>query len=384
MISDLSLFNALVIYSVVLLLLSLLCLFTRFLEVGGDSILLAASVLITVRLLLPVEIPIASIVESWDFLGSIQRFFRDNPEVTRSLLVIWAVGAVIAVGRDVYILNRARKTCRSYDVVESPEVSEAAKDLGIPCPVIVSPDVSIPYVAGLLRYTIYFPVWDQSNKRLRMALSHELHHIKAHDAWIKLFFGIVCALMWWNPVVHIFRYVVDALLEFRCDRRVTKPLSPLDRLEYGQMLLDMAKSASKKDRSPALALDESSALGHANTVKQRITILTSRVNKRFRWVVIAIGCVCALVLFCASYLIIYQPASDPSVDNFEVGSDICYHEDFEKLEIGEEPCEAFILEGPDGQYQLFIDGYFVKYLTSEEILSQEYQDLWFFEKEGTK
>lgn len=308
MISDLSLFNALVIYSAVLLLLSLLCLFTRFLEVGGDSILLAASVLITVRLLLPVEIPIASIVESWDFLGSIQRFFRDNPEVTRSLLVIWAVGAVIAVGRDVYILNRARKTCRSYDVVESPEVSEAAEDLGIPCPVIVSPDVSIPYVAGLLRYTIYFPVWDQSDERLRMALSHELHHIKAHDAWIKLFFGIVCALMWWNPIVHIFRYVVDALLEFRCDRRVAKFLSPLECLEYGQMLLDMAKNVSKKGRSPALALDESSALGHANTIKQRITILTSRVNKRSRWVVIAIGCACALMLFCVSYLVVFQPA----------------------------------------------------------------------------
>lgn len=359
--------------------LSLLCLFTRFLEVGGDSILLAASVLITVRLLLPVEIPIASIVESWDFLGSIQRFFRDNPEVTRSLLVIWAVGAVIAVGRDVYILNRARKTCRSYDVVESPEVSEAAKDLGIPCPVIVSPDVSIPYVAGLLRYTIYFPVWDQSNKRLRMALSHELHHIKAHDAWIKLFFGIVCALMWWNPVVHIFRYVVDALLEFRCDRRVTKPLSPLDRLEYGQMLLDMAKSASKKDRSPALALDESSALGHANTVKQRITILTSRVNKRFRWVVIAIGCACALVLFCASYLVVFQPAIMPPTGNSETNPGIHYREGLEGIDTDEGPRGMFILKGSDGRYQLFIDYHFIEYLSYEEVVSEKYRDICIFE-----
>lgn len=384
MISGSSVLSALAIYTLALLLLSLLRLSTHFIGAGGDSVILAASALITVRLFLPIEIPVTSIVESWDFLGPIQRYLRDNPEIIRPLLIIWGVGAVLAVGWDVYILARSRKICSEYATVESPQVDEAVKELDIPCPVIVSPDVPVPYVAGLLQHTIYLPAWNFSEKELRMTLSHERYHVLAHDALIKVFFGFMSALMWWNPLIHIFRHVVDALLEFRCDRRVVKDLSPMERVEYGTMLLNMATRRTKKSRVPAMAVDEFSALGLPNTLQQRIEILTVQENKRARWAVTAIGCLCALVLFCASYLVVFQPAIILPVDEFENEPEVYYYEDLEGLEADEGSHNMFILKNSDGRYQLFIDYHFIEYLSYEEVTSDKYQNLRIFEENQQK
>lgn len=384
MISGSSVLSALAIYTLALLLLSLLRLSTHFIGAGGDSVILAASALVTVRLFVPIEIPVTSIVESWDFLGPIQRYLRDNPEIIRPLLIIWGVGAVLAVGWDVYILVRSRKICSEYATVESPQVDEAAKEVGVPCPVIVSPDVPVPYVAGLFQHTIYLPTWDLSEKELRMTLSHERYHVLAHDALIKVFFGFMSALMWWNPLIHIFRHVVDALLEFRCDRRVAKDLSPMERVEYGTMLLNMATRRTKKSRVPAMAVDEFSALGLPNTLQQRIEILTAQENKRARWAVTVIGCLCALVLFCASYLVVFQPAIIPLENRFEPGKGVSYSGKYEDLDINEGSHNAFVLKDSDGRYQLFMDYHFVGYLSYEEVTSDKYQNLRIFEENQQK
>lgn len=160
----------------------------------------------------------------------------------------------------------------------------------------------------------------------------------------------------------------------------------MERVEYGTMLLNMATRRTKKSRVPAMAVDEFSALGLPNTLQQRIEILTAQENKRARWAVTVIGCLCALVLFCASYLVVFQPAIMPSTETFEPGDGISYLEDYDDLEIEEQisDSDAFILKGLDGRYQLFIDDHLIGYLSYEEVTSDKYQNLRIFEENQQK
>lgn len=154
MISISSAFSALVIFTFAMIPLFFLRRWKHFLLMGGISILLVASALIVIRLFLPLEILITRPVHSWDLLANAQKFIRAHPDLFRLLRVVWFVGAVIVVARDVYILLHAHKTCRNYTKVDSPQIQEIAKGLSITCPVVVSSEVSSPYVSGPFHQTI--------------------------------------------------------------------------------------------------------------------------------------------------------------------------------------------------------------------------------------
>lgn len=381
MISGSSVLIALCLYTALLLVVCCLRRFTPLLKRGGVAVLLLLSAFAAVRLLLPVEVPFSHVVPSWNGLGALLKFFRTYPAVTRFLVAVWAVGAVIAVGIDIFALYRSHKRCRGYTIVESGAVQEIAKRLSIPCPVLVSPDVEIPYVAGIFRHTIYFPVLDLPEKEIELALAHEAQHIRTHDALIKLFFGLLSAAMWWNLVVRWFRREIDALLELRCDAKVTEHMDEQGRVDYAEMLKDIAAQVVSKRRVPALALDESPAVGGANVLTQRVNVILYREDKLSRRVSVAALCL-MVVLFLASYLVLFVPAGAPPTEDLQDDSRTSYDESFDGSGTGDGANSTFILKKSDGRYQLFVDYRFDRYLTDSEVALDQYQNLCIYEEEG--
>lgn len=383
MISTSSVLNALFFYSLILLVVWLLRRFTGFVRVGGGPALLLAAFVGIMRLLLPFEMPIAYAIRSWTILGKPQRFLIDHPEIQKLLLVIWAVGAVIALSRDIYVFLRARKRSRHYREGDCEYAQEAAERLGIDCPVLVTPDVEIPYVAGLFRHVIYVPELDQSEKRVELILRHEAQHIRSHDAQIKFAFGLLSAVMWWNVITIVFRREIDRLLELRCDRKVIEPMDEWERYEYGEMIQEMAERVKSGKRAPALALDESAAVGKSGAegsiLKQRMKMILAKPGQRPGWQCIAVQCALVL-LICASYLVIFQPASVPAIEEFQDDSRTYYDVNFDDFGIGEENHSTFILKRPDGRYELCINYEFSRYLTDDEVASDQYKDIYIFEK----
>lgn len=376
MISGSSVLIALCLYTALLLVVCCLRRFTPLLKRGGVAVLLLLSAFAAVRLLLPIEVPFAHVVPSWNGLGALLKFFRTYSAFTRFLVAVWVVGAVIFVGIDVFVLYRSHKRCRGYTIVESETVRKVARRLSIPCPVLVSPDVEIPYVAGIFRHTIYFPVLDLPEKEIELALAHEAQHIRTHDAWIKLFFGLLSAVMWWNLIVRWFRREIDALLELRCDAKVTERMDEQERVEYGEMLQKIAAQVMSKRRVPALALDESPAVGKDNVLTQRMDVILHREDKLARRVSVAALCV-LLVLFFASYLVLFVPAGAPPTEDFQnnPGVGAYYEESFDGPEIGDGANSTYILKMSDGRYRLYIGYEFSRYLTEDEIALDEYKGL---------
>ena len=76
-------------------------------------------------------------------------------------------------------------------------------------------------------------------------LLHEYSHWKRHDIWKKLAMNIICIVFWWNPAVFIIRRELDQLLEFCCDKRLSKGFEELEILDYLNLLI-MTSSAKKK------------------------------------------------------------------------------------------------------------------------------------------
>lgn len=382
MISGSSLLNALVLYTGVLIAICLLRKRTGFLKKGGVPILLFVAAFATVRLILPIEMPFAHAVRSWDLLGVALRFFLDHPNFTRFLLITWFVGAVVFVGLNIFILWRSYKQCREYTVVESESVQELARRMSVPCPVVVSPNVPIPYVMGFFRHTIYLPDLDFPEESVELMLAHEVQHIRTHDALIKLFFGLITVVMWWNPAAHFFRGAIDALLEFRCDAKVTEGMNRQEKDSYVEMLKDLAKRAVSDRRTPALALNESLALGKKgkkSVLVQRVDVILNGDTKPPRPLRVVVQFV-LLVLFCVSYLIIWQPAGAPRAEEFQNGIKISYFEDYDDAKVDERGDNAFIYKGSDGRYQLFVDYKFVRFLSEDEVASDEYKQLLQFEE----
>lgn len=375
MISGFSVLSALVIYSIALAAVCLMRRKTKFLKKGGTSALLLASAFATVRLLLPFEVPATYLVRSWALLGVPLKFFRTYPTVTQFLVVVWAVGGVVVTGKDIIDLYRARKQCRDYTIVENELVQEIAKRRSVTCPVLVSPDVEIPYVAGIFRCNIYVPALELPEKELEFIVAHEGQHVRSHDAMTKLFFGIMSAVMWWNPIAHWFRREIDALLELRCDAKVTKGMDEMGRCEYADMLKNMAKRVVSGRRMPVLALDESMAVGRPNLLDQRIRVLAERGDKPPRRMNIVVQFVMLAAVFCLSYLVVFQSAITPATKSFEDEPEVYYQESGDGPIFGGDFGSTFIVKTSDGRYQLCINYEFSRYLTEDEVVSDQYKDL---------
>ncbi len=380
MVSYFSVLSTLVLFSAALIVVCVLYAWPGFVKRHGASVLLAASACAAVRLILPLEIPTSLLVRSWTLLGPSLRVLRANPTVVRWVVTVWVVGAAVMVGWDVFVFTLARRRCRSYVVVEDERVRRCAERLNVGCPVLVSTDVEVPYVAGVFHPTIYFPVLELSEDAIELILAHEAEHIRAHDAVVKFFFGIAATVLWWNPLLHFFRRTVNALIEMRCDAKVTEHMDEVGRLAYVTALKDVAAQVVRGRRFPALALDEFHAVGKKTVLQRRAELLLARKGKPPQRVSPAARCVLA-ALFIASYLVIVQSAGVPPAEVFEEKNGIYYLDDFDGSEVGKDKNGHFIIRKTDGRHELYVDYEFNRYLTEAEVASERYNHLPVFEED---
>lgn len=381
MISESSIISALFFYSLALLAVCVLHkFFPALLKHGGAFIFLSMAAVATLRLILPIEIPSNHLIRSWNLLGGPVRLIRTYPEAVNVLLLIWIVGGIWFARRDVRELLRADKTVRSYKRDDCELVKEIAERLSIRDPIVVSQDVGVPYAAGIFNHTIYLPLLELPEEEIGFILRHEAQHIRNHDSIIKFLFRLLLLVMWWNPIAHWFWHILDDLLELRCDAKLTAHMSDQERAEYKEMLEGLEEVLTGKERLSPLVVDELFTVSRKKFMDQRLEIIGKNTGEPPRAATIAAWCL-AVVAFCASYLIIFQPAGAPPMNNFEEEPEVYYHENYDDHDLSEGAYDIFILKNSDGRYQLFVNYVFTKYLSEDEVKSDEYCNYRIFEEE---
>lgn len=206
---------------------------------------------------------------------------RGNPQSATAwqalaLVLVWMAGTIGAVGVGV---RRWKQTAGlvARSAGSSPEVeamaAALASRLGLrraPC-VRVSHEVGTPLVTGILRPSILLPApaFDAlSERQQRLALCHELTHIKRADLWLGCVPAIAERAFFFHPLVHFAAREYALCREAACDAHVLAVLDAAPQ-EYGRLLLGLGVSRTRTNFAAA------GAPWSFSTLRRRIAMLDS-------------------------------------------------------------------------------------------------------------
>lgn len=158
--------------------------------------------------------------------------------------VLWQ-GAAYLVWR-----RRALRLSRPGSGPWAEAWADACKEVPLPRPVPLrlTPAVSSPVTAGLLRPVVLVPEQAPAPEAARMMLLHERTHLRRRDLALKALLLAARALHWYNPVVILLARRADRDMEAACDAQVVAGHDPRWRGVYGEALL----AAVRMGRAPAL------------------------------------------------------------------------------------------------------------------------------------
>lgn len=363
MITVYSFFCSVVFFNVSLIGVFLLRRKTWFLARYAVSSLIFLTVLGFAHLFIPVDLNFAYVIRSERVIPAIQRSLASGIlggriSIGAVLLLVWGCGTAVFAVRDLALWLKARRIRAQYVYVEDEQAARLAAGFGGEYIVKVSPDVSVPHMAGLFHPVIYLPCLELTDEELRFILRHEIQHILSHDILKKFLFLAIEALFWWNPIAHISMGEIDALLELQCDSKIAAGLDEAGVLDYMQAILSVIKQTC-----PAHGAGEAYSLAvgrDSPQLRQRFEVLLHRNHRRSKAVRILLNCV-FLALFILSYMVIVQPYYPPP--------DVEIHNAFKFTEEN-----SFILF-ENGQYNLYYNGMFFMSLTESEIKNVPYNSL---------
>jgi hypothetical protein len=142
------------------------------------------------------------------------------------LAAVWAAGAVILLTRMVgsrlfLLLFQWRRTSRC-DADQSDALVALVRQIGLRrgVRIVRSEKLSVPVAFGWLRPTVALPAgfFEEFDVREQRAmLVHELAHLAAGDPVWQAVSDLLCALMWWHPMVWWSRFRLQSASEAAAD-----------------------------------------------------------------------------------------------------------------------------------------------------------------------
>ena len=302
-----------------------------------------------IRLLTPIDFDGNFIVGSKYIVPGMERILTQTVAGTISvaslLLIIWFLGTIILVVRDIAKQVRFVRASRGYPLSDRRDLFDLAGEYGNDFVLLVSSSVSRPYVTGLFRPVIYFPDIELPEEQWRTILRHEIQHIRSHDEWKKLFFLAIQALFWWNPLAHISLKEIDTLIELQCDARVTSCMSAREVDAYLDTLISL-KNHTANTLAPVgascLVWDQHQLVARFEALQN-----AGRENYRRKHV---IAYLMLISVFALSYFVIVQPQSFPNEADLMDG--LPYTEESGPIMFGTYSSGPTIRK-VDGEYHLF-------------------------------
>lgn len=337
----------------------------------SSAFLALVAILALLRILMPLDLQYAYVINSYNFLRGVQRFLAYpiwSWTVGQSLLVVWGIGSLVSLLREGFHLWQEAGQLRRIRPVRSAQVERIAAQLHFPVRrVIVSPDVETPYSGGFFFPKAYIPSQTLPDSDIRWILRHEQQHIKGRDACLKLFYLILKILFWWNPVSHIFRGKLESLLENRCDQRLVAHCPLEEKLSYTSALIRTARLTC--GRKPAHPVGVASFVrpDAEDELTQRINLILNGKPRR-KSVTILMTALCVAV-FIASYFVIVQPAYE--VPDDELTEEIVVTSD-----------NAYLVRTVDGTYDLWIGDMFGGSYNKEDLRSEPLHSLNIYEEKA--
>jgi len=190
-----------------------------------------------------------------DVPGSNRLVAREGGSPLPPLVVIWAIGTLLLLARDVIARIRIARLLHGAEPVTNAGILEdlqrTAAQLGIRWPVRMfrSTEVGIPAGCGVLRPALLLPhAYESWNApRRRRVLTHELAHLRRRDPLHTLVGELAVALFWWHPLARYAALRLRQESELACDDQVLRGGSRAS--EYAEDLLAVARGSGLRRAS---------------------------------------------------------------------------------------------------------------------------------------
>lgn len=165
-----------------------------------------------------------------------------------------------------------------------------------------SEHIASPFVMGICRPRIYIP-YSLDDKTLPQVLAHEQAHIHRKDHWWKLLGFVLLSVYWFHPLLWVAYILLCRDIELACDEKVIHSLTPDERADYTQALVNCSAPRRTITACPI-------AFGEIN-VKARVRSVLHYRKPAFWIVGIAlVACVIVAVCFLTDPIQVDTPGND--------------------------------------------------------------------------
>jgi len=173
---------------------------------------------------------------------------RDNDGMTEVLtgaLILWLGGSLIYAGvrwfrgRGANRLFRKAIPCEDREMLEL--LQRCKQEAGVSGAIRIRLSGTVfPVLYGMFRPRILLPYdYDAiyTKEELRFILLHELRHYKHGDIAVNRAAGLLQALHWFNPILHLAMRTMRKDMELNCDASVLRRLNKAEAIQYGMLLI---------------------------------------------------------------------------------------------------------------------------------------------------
>lgn len=255
---------------------------------------------------------------------SFEQLLMMRTELTHEIVTLgswlgYAVVGGLAVGFLAIVLRNARDTAQLMGMIRRSYVLRRVGKVDIR----FTDETAVPFsTRGLWRHYIVLPtsLLAQAND-VRIAVSHEIQHVRQRDLTWEILLELVRPFFFWNPAFAYCKRDIERVRELACDQQVlgrnTHPIR-----DYCECILRVCQSSLTGDRRnqiitpsvPFVQLDRGLGASHSESfLRQRIlSVLEGPVPLRFQYLGSALMLALFAVVLYAS--IALRPVNDWSHD----------------------------------------------------------------------
>ncbi|MEO9970443.1 MAG: M56 family metallopeptidase [Hyphomonadaceae bacterium] len=210
------------------------------------------------------------------------------PPLVPSLLVIWGLGALyvfaMLMARQISTSRMIKAEARDAGPLLQTRAMDIRAALGVSPQTTIAVQTSLisssPLVAGLVRPVVLLPEWfddDYTEDEQRLAIMHEMMHIKRRDLWALFAASFAVSLQWFNPVIWMSLSAFRRDQEAACDADILG-LGNISPHNYGATLVKAVRKST-----PVAQPIQGASLGLNHALYERLTKMKNplpNANKR--------------------------------------------------------------------------------------------------------
>lgn len=145
-------------------------------------------------------------------VGQVQQQFEGHILLTDYLFYLYFAGVLFFAGLFVHKLTRLIRLIRA---------GKQEKHTGY---IVIATEGSLP-IFSFFNYLFWDTTQTLSPEEEEQILQHELTHIQEKHTWDSMYLQLLQILLWFNPVIYLYKKALQAQHEFIADRNVTRKFS---------------------------------------------------------------------------------------------------------------------------------------------------------------